>query len=220
MRRLLSLAAVALTLLVARAEATVILDQEFDPGSPSVNRGLWSSITAGQTFTVGVAGTLSGFDVWLQKFDSPPDADQVLWELQSTASGFPDGTVLASGSIPFSSVPPTVGSDGNFVSVDVLAHGIAVTPGDLLAIVISGTPRCPDPAVRWGGDFGPRAVYPGGQGVILTRTGWMIDLAGRDQEPIDWGFRTRVETSRVPAPTTIVLLLTGAAAHVGRRRRS
>jgi hypothetical protein len=84
-----------------------------------------------QTFTVGITGTLSRFEVELFGVGATGSA---VFEIWNTSSGQPvaiPGTALASATIEFSGV------DHAFVGAD-LSPGISVRAGDVLAIVLKG----------------------------------------------------------------------------------
>jgi hypothetical protein len=84
-----------------------------------------------QTFTAGISGSLDQVDLLLQKLNNPPDPS-ITVEIRSTSAGAPGplGAVLASASVPISSV----GNSLAFVPVPI-APPIPVTAGSQYAIV-------------------------------------------------------------------------------------
>lgn len=128
----LRLAAVALVAFGAsQARAAILLDQYFTP-TPTVYSGVGEADKS-QTFTVGLAGTLSRVELLLR------DGVQgnVLFDIRRTSSGLPiesDADILATAVIPTSSLP----ADGGYVSVDIGSFAVSVSPDDVLAIVLRG----------------------------------------------------------------------------------
>jgi len=127
----------------------------------------------------------------------------------TTAGGAPiedNSTTLAAVSIPAANVPLTRG----FFSVDVSAFGIAVTPGDILAIVLLQPAGAFDDDYFW---FADEANYPRGifyflNVALLPFPGWLPDIMH------DAGFRTFVTVpgGTVPAPSALVLVGMGIGA--------
>ena len=126
--------------------AAVILDQEF---APEVVFGSGFGLVIGnlplqefdrdaaQTFTVGVRGILATVELALQKvyWDGLPPSEDLLLRITNTANGEPaDSVALASITIPQRTVGIRLLP---FVKVDVRASGIAVSPGDVLALVLT-----------------------------------------------------------------------------------
>jgi hypothetical protein len=101
-----------------------------------------------------------------------------------------------------------------FFSVDVSGFGIAVTPGEILAVVLRGTQA--DTDYVWVGGF-PNP-YPAGAAYFRNASGgfptWTLENTD------DLGFKTFVAAA--PEPSTVVLFGAGLAALAGvvwRRRR-
>lgn len=89
----------------------------------------------GQTFTVGVAGTLDRIDVLMFRLGGilDPTGNPVM-RVFDTTGGLPSGTPLALVSTPENNVPLNV---AGMVSFDVSAFAIVVNPGDVLAFSIT-----------------------------------------------------------------------------------
>ena len=208
----LTVALVAISVPTGAAHAVLVLDQVFDPGpTPTVGSGVSLDIPKAQTFTVGLAGTLARVDVDILRQASVGNGP-LLFDVRATGGGTPienNATTLASFTIPAATVPTTFG----FFSVDVSGFGIAVTPGEIFAIVLRGTRT--DTDYEWVGGF-PNP-YPAGAAYFRNASAgfptWT--LAGNDQ-----GFKTFVTAA--PEPSTVVLFGAGLAALAGgawRRRR-
>jgi len=137
-----------------------------------------------QTFTVGITGTLSRFEVQLFGVDATGNA---VFEIWNTTAGEPaaiPGTALASATISFSGVNHT------FVGAD-LTPGIPVRAGDVLAIVLKGGA---DQLAYWD-HTGDR--YPSGSAFTTATdnpTGPWI-LIGGFGGALDFNFRTYVDVT-------------------------
>src|SRR5262245_36107866 len=72
-----------------------------------------------QTFTVGMSGYFTAFDVYASRIPVVPDPQQTLvWEIRSTFGPVPrldPSGVLATGSVPLSSLP----GDASFVTIQI-----------------------------------------------------------------------------------------------------
>lgn len=183
--------------------AAPIVDQEFDPAGVGASQGLWSLTTDAQTFTVGITGILTGFDLLMHKPSATTSPNDINWGFQSTTSGLPDGSVLSSGILALADGPTTTNTN-EFVHIDLTA-GFGVTAGDVLAIVLNGTASHPDPVLRWQGGFNTGATYAGGEALKFRFGAW---VPAHTTEAIDWGFRTYVETD-IPEPSIIALFVAG-----------
>jgi hypothetical protein len=142
-----------------------------------------------QTFTVGMTGTLSRFEVELFGVGATGSA---VFEIWNTTAGQPTaipGTVLASATITFSGVNHT------FVGAD-LTPGISVKAGDVLAIVLKGGA---DQLAYWDHSSDPVDStidpYPSGSRfttATLDPTGPWIGVGGFPG-PSDFNFRTYID---------------------------
>jgi hypothetical protein len=157
-------------------------------------------ISAAQTFTAGITGELDQVDLSLAKNGVPVAALTV--ELRATIGQLPDGTVLASQSVPASSV---AGSSLEFVPV-VFPTPAPVVAGTQYAIVayVADTN-----GYSWGAspDAGPgTGPYAGGEGYFADSsppsTSWVPFSSSHS---IDYAFKTYVgPPTAAPPPTTPV----------------
>lgn len=168
----------------------------------------------GQTFTVGVGGTLAQIDVLMYRQGDPLDSfgDAVLRVYTTTPQRRPTGEALATVTLPKAQVPS---GSAAWVSFDVSGAGIAVNPGDVLAFAVaaaSGQGSYTLPIV-----FNATGVdYAGGAAVRrdLSVSGpWSTIIPAAD-----YGFQTWVDA--IPEPATAMLLLAGATTACLLRRRS
>ncbi|MDH4165874.1 MAG: hypothetical protein OEY13_05755 [Gammaproteobacteria bacterium] len=146
-----------------------------------------------QTFTVGITGTLSRFEVGLFGVGATGNAVFEIWN--TTATGEPaavPGTALASATISFSGV------DHAFVGAD-LTPGIPVRAGDVLAIVLKGGSS----QLAYWDNTGD--LYPSGSAFTTATadpTGPWISF-GAFVGPRDFNFRTYVDVT----PATLLQTL-------------
>ncbi|MBW2271010.1 MAG: PEP-CTERM sorting domain-containing protein [Deltaproteobacteria bacterium] len=201
-----------LALLAGGAHAAPILDQSQE-NTAGVSMGI---CTAGnchfeyaQVFTVGIAGDLTNFDIFL---DQGAPAVDVLWDIRPTVLGVPvadNASTLASGTILGSSLDPL----GSFYSV-LLASPFAVTVGDVLALSFHASPEVTTTFVN---EIRGTATNPYPGGAIYRRgtaTGpWSLQSGGS----LDAGFRTYVQV--VPEPATSSLVGLGLLCMAFARKR-
>jgi hypothetical protein len=179
-----------------------MIDQSFTVTPPSLETTLsiGGGSALGQSFTVGIAGLLTGADLLV--FDGSagfglnhPSASDVGVQIRTVVAGLPTDTVLASGVIPAAMLAPNPFTARTQFSHVNFAAGIAVIPGEVLALTITGS------ADGWYGQIGSQATYPGGQGFSRASSGspWVpfssVDTFGR---PSDFLFRTFVDPTAVP----------------------
>ncbi|RKF16183.1 hypothetical protein D6850_01035 [Roseovarius spongiae] len=197
-----ALSAIAI-LTATSASAVTVLDQDYSGASQSGSAGASVAPWFGraQTFTVGVAGTLSRIEFLL----SVPDRSVETIDILSTVAGAPVGGTPAN--------PTVVGTAGGvnvggWASFDVLSMGISVAVGDVLAFKIwNGYRISTDP------------IYFGAQTYFYNNgVGGGYDWKTVDDNAI---FRTYVEdgTVPVPLPATLPLLVTGFGMLALWRRR-
>lgn len=222
----------ACSVLQSAVSAAPILDQQFDPANKdftiaigTTSEGLPNFTDAGQTFMVGITGTLTSVDVMVGR-SGELIADSILFDIRTTTLGFPTvpntgGNILASVSIPagsigVASVPTT------FTSVDLTGLGVDVTAGDVLAIVLRSAGALP--AHSWTGsstnEYSDGSAYR-----RFSSTPWEVPSTGPPPgvSANDFAFRTFVEPSSsvVPEPTSLVgwSLLVCVGLTVGWSRR-
>jgi hypothetical protein len=160
-------------LLPASALAASVVDQSNEASTG----GIGSGHLMAQTFKVGLAGRLTGFDL---RLSSPQAANvSVAIEAQVRATGMPTGTVL---STTFSAV------SGPFQWIHFqLPTTVDVLVGSRLAIVVDMNSPC---QISHSAD-----TYAGGTEAVMGAAGW-------EASPEDLSFRTYVDTAVVtPAPT-------------------
>ncbi len=183
-------AVLALSLMASGgARAVPILDQSYDLGSGNAALGVTATHLA-QVFEVGASGTLDRIEFEVSR----NSVSNLTVEIFSAAGGVPTGPALAS--IVVSGVPTTF----SWVSLDVSVYGIAVAPGDLLALVLSVPTTGPVYQYAWAAGFDSA-------GDPLYALG---DSCGSNGGPFacsatrDFHFRTYV--SAVPEPGAAMLL--------------
>jgi hypothetical protein len=194
----------------AVVRSDIVLDQHHTFTSSIANSTNGDVSQMGQTFTVGVAGTLDHIDVLMFRLGGifDPTGDPVM-RIFNTAGGFPNGSPLALVTIPKVNVPLNVAA---MVTFDVSSAGIVVNPGDILAFSITAAAGTGPYFLLT--DQGQAIEYNGGAGIAkFGANPWQL-FNPPDQ---DHGFRTFVNS--VPEPASIPLLLLSGFAMVCRRRR-
>ena len=214
--------AIAVFVTSSVTSAAPIVDQDYDP-SLNLEAVINSTYDRAQTFTVGVTGTLDSVDVLI--FRNPAYSDALYVDVRPTLGGVPlesDASALAAATVAGASIPASTG----FLNVDLSSASLAVTAGDLLAIVLRNdttTTSTTTSAYGWrghtvnAGGGNPAQAYAGGAGYYRTTGTWTAITS----VPHDLGFRTYVEATVVPVPAAAWMglsLLTGIGG-IGAIRR-
>jgi hypothetical protein len=199
------------------ANAAVVLDQEYlpPPGAPSggnaVSRNSPTSINAaGQTFTVGVTGTLSSIVVEIVKSSAAIIADLVL-DLRTPDGALPGlpGATLASVAVAGTDI--TTGT--SLVSFDLSGAGISVTSGDFLSFVLTSDTLHAGPGPYFANNSGVGGGYSGGEGYRTT-----LGDGTNFVSTLDYRFQTFVDTAVPEAGSFFLLAASLAGLRLVRRR--
>jgi hypothetical protein len=184
-------------------------------GQPDAQYPLWysqngndgSDVGLGQTFTAGISGSLTGVELYLTALDAttPPT---LTVQIESTTSGVPDGTVLATTTVATSDISFTPG----WVSA-TFATPPAVTAGTMYAITLPDLPQADvSPWLVWGLDSetsGAYTDYTGGDAYASVAGSWasmFTILNDGDTGAADLAFRTYVQApvaTPTPTPTAV-----------------
>ena len=181
---------------LSSASACGVLDQSFEP-DPSdgfvigeVKNSPVRELRSAQSFTVEQDGFLCEIEIPVASVAA--DAGPLIIEIQPTNNDVPDGTVLASVSIERADIEETY----NYINIDLSEFDIAVSSGDVLAIVLRADllpEGAPQIWYAWMGESGVDATYPGGIALGLLASGEWFRVT-----TVDLGFRTYVAG---PTPT-------------------
>lgn len=191
-------------------QSAPILDQQYtpEPGYAFMHAELDYDLVRAQTFTVGLSGLLSGFEVYLS---TPGSGGTLTFKVYRTISGVPD---LGSASLAEATINIS-GLDENpmFYGGDLSASGLKVSPGDVYALVVQGSGQA-----TWRGEYDdsggfvlPHYACGTAYGPTFTQT--IGPLGG------DLGFRTYVDTASIPEPVTMLLFGFGLLGLAGVRRK-
>ncbi len=174
-------AGVACAIAPAAALARTLDQQQPDGSGPDVD--IYSTQSLAQTFTAGVNGKVDQVDLHLGKFATPSAALSV--EIRNVSGGLPGSMVLASHSVPASSVPDHTASA--FVPVN-FATPASVSAGTQYAIVAYSSTSPISNTYSWNASLASNP-YAGGVGVFTSTSppagGW-TSLSG------DLAFKTYV----------------------------
>ena len=177
-RALLASAVLAGVLLAPATAGAGVPDQQQQDTSGGVTPVVPSRSFA-QTFTAGITGNLDQVDLFLVGGLTYP----LTVEIQAVSGGLPNGTVLASASVPAASVPD---ESGSWIPIPI--GPVAVTAGTQYAIVASVTPPPPD-SDFYGWSRSSSDVYADGTALMSEAgMGWFL-------MPFDQAFRTYVAVS-------------------------
>jgi hypothetical protein len=192
--RIFSAIVISFSLLVTAASAQV-LDQSYDPGNVG-GYSFNSTNPQAQSFTVGITGLLTQVDIRAYNFFGGATAPLTVGVYQFNPGSPPTlGALLATASLPQSSVPSTSG----FLSFDLSASSPMVTIGQQLVIRAS---TASSTSYLWEGRT--PGGYSSGQGYVSSGNNLFTTLSGTGW---DFGFRTYVIPVPEPAGMTSALAL-------------
>lgn len=162
-----------------------VVDQEFDPTSVNNFSSCDTGYCPAQTFTVGITGTLTGFDLYIRRIAM---AGSVTVDLRATNAGVPltdDANFYEAFTFDASVLPAST----QFVHFELTAP-IQVIAGEVLAITIRDTVYGSGQLVGWDGTAIPGPYAGGAQ---FGRAGaytepYVAEFTGNG----DLGFRTYV----------------------------
>ncbi len=187
------------------SQGVVTLDQQNVFPNPSIGDNSSDAITYGQTFTVGLEGTLSQVDVYLSRFG--PTTEDLVFQLFSTDSnGLPLTQLGSNLTLAPANVSTTV---PDFEIFDVSAFNIDVEVGDVLSFVITKNPNVS--SFGYILPFSTTQLYSGGQPVQRIATWSAATGATRD-----YGFRTYVDV--IPEPGVLSMIAISSITLLRRRR--
>lgn len=202
------IAALSVAFTAKSATAQIVVDQFADAfNAPNPSGELGGPVIADfqnalQTFTVGVSGTLATIEVQVQQSSDPndPPIDSLVVSILGTTAGVPAFSQnLGSVSLPPASIPLFDDfASGPFTAFDVSGLGIAVAPGDVLAIELS-----------YAASDGSYFVYDSEVNVYDGGTSYTFEPFTNfftDTSPRDLGFRTSV---LIPEPASLALVVLG-----------
>jgi hemolysin type calcium-binding protein len=198
--------AAGLALVSPTVAAAGTLDQSQTNFDSSLSIG--GQRVAAQTFTAGLSGNLDQVDLDL-RFASPPIGEScsggsgVTVEVRTVSGGVPSSTILASASVPASSIPA---GTFNFVSF-ALPFPPAVTAGTQHALVVSA-PDASCTGVLFPYNWGGASGNPYGGGAWLWKPDGASAWMGLGND--DGGFKTFVAMPQ--PPTAQAPAVQGAAA--------
>ncbi len=187
----------------------IILDQQYTFSSSFASSTNGDVSEMGQTFTVGISGTLDHIDVLMFRLGGifETSGDPVL-QLYNVSGGLPTGAPLVVVSIPEFNVPY---DNAAMVSFDVSSAAIAVNPGDIFAFSITAASGVGPYFLL--SDLGQAIDYGGGAAIAqFGANPWQ--LIAPDQ---DHGFRTYVNA--IPEPAGAMVCAFTSLSLVTLRRR-
>ncbi len=186
--------------------AVPILDQQYG----LIDRGGYGSIgfnTKAQTFTVGLDGYFTGFEIPLTGLGS------ATFEVQKTVNGVP---VFGSSPIASSTIEISLTQTPTWFLFDISSYNISVKTGDILALVASDYSTVNNSPINWRG-AGPSIPDPRtyDRGAFYSTTFQSPDtyvLSSSLSVLEDFSFRTYVDNqpmSTVPESSTLLNLIIG-----------
>ena len=200
----------------AEAEPITFLDQSFTP-SLTASTDIQNGSQLALTLTVGLSGLMTAIDLSISRNNDPLPTGNLLISILPTIAGVPVldfGLALATEVVPASQwvVAGTVPDSETYRQVQFI-NPFMVQTGDVLAIAIRQQLATSDLFFWHGGGDGTEYATGQSYGRSGAQQPW-TPLAGSD-----FAFRTFVDTSLVPEPSTLLLLGTALGALAVRHRR-
>ena len=201
------------------------IDQQYVPATTNsiANVGASGGVDHAQTFTVGLTGLFTGFDIWATRDEAT--TLPLLFDIRRTASGVPTepdsgSDILAAGSIDatqFSITDVNPGSPPSILPhVELNEQSFSVVGGEVLAIALRSNAPSPSQftfAYSWHGNSDGQ--YANGVAYFRTSGLWRLSQVPLSTSA-DRVFRTYVDA--IPEPSTFFLLAIGAISLLGYRR--
>jgi hypothetical protein len=158
--------ACAILIYFAVREVHASIDQAFVPLAANAALSVGPSSEWAQTFTVGISGRLTGFDLWVTRY--PGVVEPLLFDIRTTSAGAPSeattgANILVSGAEPaasFDGPPSGLNTPAMLTHIDLGGGAPLVSAGDVLAISLGSE----DPNARVYSLFATNAYdYVGGE---------------------------------------------------------
>lgn len=196
-------------LLASSVGASPVIDQAYvlPAGSGAGSAAVGGPDKAAQTFTVGLAGNLTGADVGVLLIGNATTTGTVTIELRPATAGGPVNSVLRSVQMPIASFPYATAPSNALTHVDFGANPLPVTAGELLTLDVAYAGSV-NSNVVWLDNYvqpyaGGRAYNTGGPGDAWAA---LQQVNGQTQS---FFFQTYVDpaASSVPLPPGALLAL-------------
>jgi hypothetical protein len=214
-----ALAVVTLFSLARIVSAAPTVDQSniYASGAPVAWNTVYTGHQFAQTFTVGMSGRLTRFDVPIvHGFTAQP----ITIDLRGTTAGQPvepDSPVLASFTLPASSVPQDHGVAATLTTLDLSAANVMVSQGDVLAITMrsNASGNLPNEDMYlWQESFTHDDPYPRGSQFSRASSGTWTPLLTND----DSLFQTFVDVPEPAGAGVFVTVMMLAGRRITARR--
>jgi hypothetical protein len=218
-----------LCVLESQCAADLFLDQSHVNQSTgmewTINVQQGVRVEQAQTFTVGLTGRLSQFDVKINRADST--TNPLLVDIRTLSGGAPTeansgSNILFQTSVSSALISQTTPGFQDLFRITI-PQPIDVVAGTQLAIVLrtnqDSPPGSPSRGYRWFGPASSQITTPYTNGSVWTRVStignWQSDSV------LDVDFRTFVDVTAVPEPSSMILLLAGICMiHLKRLRKN
>jgi hypothetical protein len=207
--RTLAAGLVACLFAAGQASAAIVLDQADAPVSGSMNATsvqlLDLTYAFGQSFTVGLSGTLAQIDIPLF-YSGAPATGGLDFEVLGPSNNLVFSTLINPAIVPDFSLNPSSTDWSQLVQIDTASADIEVTPGEQIKwLIVPGAGASNATLLDYlnGASFS----YSGGQSLIAIDGGYYPSSPGNS-----FPFRTYVDTgpvAGVPEPSTWMLAIVG-----------